>query len=122
MIGADSRVETIFEPNLLLIKWNLHKFADSSNRSEKVEKAVWLAAHIGMFPIEVFFPLAANLRKFHKMARHLISYHLRIMTDQTHGGFPRGWEFERIPPERDVLPERESHAEICSPHRSSEHR
>jgi hypothetical protein len=26
------------------ISWNLRKFADSSNGSEKVEKAVWLAA------------------------------------------------------------------------------
>jgi hypothetical protein len=50
------------------ILWNLRKFADSSNGSEKVEKAVWLAAHIGMFPIEVFFLISANLRKFHFMS------------------------------------------------------
>jgi hypothetical protein len=64
-----SRFGVPIENVVCLIKRILRKFADSSNRSEKVEKAVWLAAHIGMFPIEVFFPLSANLRKFHMMAR-----------------------------------------------------
>jgi transposase len=31
MIGADSRVETIFEPNLLLIKWILRNLADQGS-------------------------------------------------------------------------------------------
>jgi hypothetical protein len=34
--------------------WILRNLADSSNGSEKVEKAVWLAEHSGTFPTEVF--------------------------------------------------------------------
>jgi hypothetical protein len=36
--------------------WNSRKFADSSNGSEKVEKAVEPVEHIDTFPIEVLFP------------------------------------------------------------------
>jgi hypothetical protein len=39
----------------------LRKFADSSNGSEKVEKAVWLAEHIGTFPTEVFLSTISKL-------------------------------------------------------------
>jgi len=41
--------------------WILRKFADSSNGSEKVEKAVWLAERIGTFPTDVFLSIISKL-------------------------------------------------------------
>jgi hypothetical protein len=41
--------------------WILRKFADSSNGSEKVENAVWLAEHIGTFPTDVFLSIISKL-------------------------------------------------------------
>jgi len=42
-------------------EWNLRKFADSRNRSEKVEKSVWLAEHIGTLPTDVFLSIISKL-------------------------------------------------------------
>ena len=47
------------------INWNLRKFADASNGSEKIGKAVEPVEHIDTFPMDVYFFLTARLRKFH---------------------------------------------------------
>ena len=43
------------------IKWNLRKFADSSNGSEKIEKSVWLAEDTGTLPTDGFLSILSKL-------------------------------------------------------------